>query len=287
MQPLMTIADLTNFQTKEALAPYLEEARSLHKIYFGYVLNSQNDSYEYKVELFGSKTRAQGIHASEISSCMKQLVYGIMGTERRPDPDTMDLNMLMRFRIGTAVHAMLQADWHRIAEKDPNILFEDEVTIHPDLGGACAEWNLHSSCDGVITILKGGVPYMRVGMEIKTESYQGFNGLKKPRPKHVEQTMLYMRALDLPLMWTLYYNKSNSNIVPAAPPYLFKFDDNLWSNDLEMRFARATYRASINKLPEKTEGMHCKWCPFSYTCKPTNLNKKQTAPIPRGMWSRK
>lgn len=286
MQRLLTIADLAKLDSEEAIAPFLEIAQGLHRIYFDYVLNSQNDTYKYKVELIGSKERAKGIHASEVSNCMRQLVYGIMGTERRPDPSTSDTNMLMRFKLGTAVHAMIQNDWHRIAKKTPDIRFQDEVRIHPGLGGAAEEWDIHSSCDGIITFLKGRKPYLRVGLEIKTESQGGYDGLKAPRPKHIEQTIVYMKTLDVPLMWVLYYNKSNSNITPAIPPYLYKFDDKLWSEDLEFRFVSAIHKASLNQLPDKTEGIYCKWCPFTYDCKPGRLSTGP-APISPGMWSNK
>jgi hypothetical protein len=113
-----------------------------------------------------------------------------------------------------------------------------------------------------------------VGLEIKTESEKQFEKLREPRDYHKEQTTLYMAALNLPLMWLFYYNKSNSNITSSFPPYLFQFDRKLWDT-LEMRFAKAHGMAAQNQLPARTEGMPCRWCAFSYTCQPSLLKGQQ------------
>lgn len=283
--PLLTISDLS--QPQQQLAPYIELATSMSQMYFDHVARDQEEGYSYTVTVGGSKGRVPGIHASEISKCMKLLVYSIMGFERKIDVETVDVNMLMRFKVGTALHAMLQNDWHRIAAKSSNrIHFQDEVKINPALGGPALLWNLHSSCDGIVTFLNDtGYPILRVGLEIKTESDGQFEKLRQPREDHKEQTNLYMAALDLPLMWVLYYNKSNSNITTSYPPYLFQFDKKLWETQLEMRFAKAQHYAEIKQLPQGTEGQPCGWCPYSYDCKPSILKPQgsKRLPIAQGM----
>lgn len=269
--PLLTIADLN--QPQQYIAQYIEMAGQLSQMYFDHIARDQDETYSYRVDVYGGKTRAPGIHASEISKCMKLLVYSILGVERKIDVETVDVNMLMRFRIGTAVHAMIQNDWHRIAAKSGGRLhFQDEVKIHPDMGGAALLWNMHSSCDGIITFVdEQNQPILRVGLEIKTESDGQFEKLRQPRDDHKEQTTLYMAALDLPLMWVLYYNKSNSNITTSFPPYLYQFDRKLWEQQLEMRFTKAQHYASLQQLPQGNEGQQCSWCPFSHHCKPSIL----------------
>jgi hypothetical protein len=286
--PLLTIADLA--QPQRELTPYIEMAGQLSQLYFDHIARDQEETYSYTVDVFGGKTRAPGIHASEISKCLKLLVYSIMGYERKANVETADVNMLMRFRVGTALHAMIQNDWHRIAlASNGRLKFDDEVKINPELGGSALLWNLHSSCDGIITFLdEHGNPILRVGLEIKTESDGQFEKLRQPREDHKEQTTLYMAALDLPLMWVLYYNKSNSNITTSFPPYLYQFDKKLWEGQLEMRFAKAQHLASIGRLPKGTEGMPCSWCPFSYDCKPSILKQQGSVrpPIAQGMRKR-
>jgi len=275
--PLLTRADLDS-KTPEDYNEKLrciELASGLLPLYHDYIANDRTETYSYNVTIFGEKTRSAGIHASEISSCHRKVVYSLLGTEGKPDVENANVNMHMRFRLGHAVHAMLQNDWHRIAANNVNIKFEDEVKISPALGGVALELDLHSSCDGVITILQDDIPQVRVGMEIKTEADKGYSSLKAPRPYHLEQTCIYMAALDLPLMWTLYYNKSNSNIIPSISPFLFQFDWDLWE-EIEMSCTRILHLAGLKQLPERTEGMHCDWCPDSYTCKPYILAKRTT-----------
>lgn len=272
--PLLSIADLA--QPQEYLAMYIERASLLSQMYFDHIVRDQEEAYEYKVEVFGSKTREPGIHASEMSRCQKLLVYSIMGAERKIDVETVDGNMLMRFRLGTAIHAMIQNDWHRIAAKSGgSIRFEDEVRINPSLGGVASVWGIHSSCDGVITFLdQHGQPYMRVGVEIKSASADDYKDIRQPKTDHKEQTTLYMATLDLPLMWVLYYNKSNSNITTSYPPFLYQFDRQLWEQTLEKRFATAQSHAAAGVLPTGTEGPQCSWCPFSWHCKPAFLKPR-------------
>ena len=167
--------------------------------------------------------------------------------------------------------------------------FEDEVEVGPELGGNAELWDIHSSCDGVITICErteddSWAPIIRIGMEIKTESGPQFENLKSPRNYHLDQVCIYQATLDLPLMWIFYYNKSNSNITTTYPPWLFQYDEDLWEK-LEMRFVKAKHLAQIAKLPEREEGMYCKWCAFSWTCNPKTVKRRRgTLPtLPRGM----
>ena len=282
--PLLTKADLQ--QPQAYLTPYLESAQFLSQAYYDYVSNNQDEGYSYTVEVSGGKGRAPGIHASEMSNCLRQVVYSLLNVERKADSSTSDVNMLMRFAMGTAVHSLVQSDWHRIAERTRGLwtiagvagctmTFEDEVEVSPVNGGAAADWDLHSHCDGVFTFwAPDNTMLLRVGLEIKTASDKVFSKLTKPEKYHLEQTTLYMAALDLPLMWVFYYNKSNSNITTSYAPYLFQFDPKLWET-LEMRFAQAHHLANTRQLPPGTEGMPCGWCPWSYTCQPKILKGKQ------------
>lgn len=289
--PLLTIADLD--QPQAVLAPYIQQAQLLKSIYIDYVNNSQDDNFKYTVEVFGSKGRADGIHASEAAGCMRPPVYSLMGTERKPTK--IDTNMLMRFNVGKALHAMIQAEWHRIAAKSGGLIrFADEVRLTPELQELAAQWQIHSSCDGEITLCNENLePQVRIGLEIKTESDGQYEKLKEPRDKHLEQTNIYMAVLDLPLMWTMYYNKSNSSITDSVPPWLFKFNRKMWEENQEMRFAKMHHLAETSALPDRTEGFECGWCPFAWACDPPNqarVKRQSAAPvvINQGMrWKKK
>ena len=92
--------------------------------------------------------------------------------------------------------------------------------------------------------------------------------------QHREQCSVYQAALDLPVMWTLYYNKSNSNISAASPPFVQEFDAPLWL-ELEERFRVVHEHRERRTLPARREGYHCRWCAFAWTCKPRCLVRKR------------
>ena len=245
----------------------------LGKFYMGFKAQDRG-GYTYPVEVVGSKDRAPGIHASELS-CQLKLVYNLLNVEKRPE--NRDTNMQMRFNLGHAVHGMVQHEFKLMCEwMGGGLSFRDEVGIYPELGGPAAQYTMYSSCDGEFTFIHELTPYLRVGLEIKTESGPQFEKLKRPRDYHAEQVNLYMKALDLPLMWIFYYNKSNSNIVPSSPPWLFQFDHHLWTATVEPKIAGAHEFAKAGKLPPRTEGFFCSWCPFAWTCKPPRLQRRQT-----------
>lgn len=286
---LITLADLS--RPEEELSPIINQAQTLGGLWLEF-LKQDVEPYEYTVQDGGEATRSAGIHASEMSKCMLKMVYSIIGIERRPSAESTDANMKLRFRTGTAVHAMIQTDFRRMAEwynrtytqhTGIALSFESELKVKSHLQAAAQAWGLSSSCDGAFTFyryeaipphgLSGWVQFLRVGVEIKTSSAPSYESRKKPEPDHMEQTCLYQATLDLPLMWVLYYNKSNSNFTTPYAPWLFKFDKHMWEGELEVRFAKAHHYAETRQLPERTEGMHCRWCPFAYVCQPGVLNK--------------
>lgn len=271
---LLTIADLES--SGRDLGQAFTAAQGLSQMYLDYVNNSQEDHRKYTVEIFGSKKREPGVHASELSKCHRALVYGIGGMERKANTANTDTNMLMRFLLGHAVHAMVQDNWHQIAKKSNGLVrFEDEVKVSPKTSPVAAQWNIRSSCDGIITLCdQNKNPYLRVGLEIKTSADGPFKNLRSPEHDHVEQATLYQKTLDLPLMWLFYYNKNNSNYTTSYDPFLFPFDKKLWEEELEMRIARCTFLAEQQRLPARKEGRHCKWCTFSWTCNPSCLQPK-------------
>lgn len=307
MSRLISIADLS--RPKNELEPLMQIAQTLSQTYFNYIskdpggfeyeveraqpleemyYDSLAEGFKYKVEIGDDRKRKGGIHASFASGCMRRMVYSILDTEQRLDPESRDVNMIMRFRVGHAVHAMLQNDFERIAKQSEGFLsYTPEVRINPDTNDASKEHGIHSACDGVFTFFtrstEGFEPIIRMGLEIKTMSDKEFEKAKKPKEFHREQATVYQACLDLPLMWTLYYNKSNSNITSTYRPFLFEFDKRLWERKLEIRFVKGRHLAVIQELPPKEEGRHCKWCAYSWTCQPKYIQSSKPMRVSRGM----
>lgn len=292
---LLTNADLN--RPEEELAPLIEQAQRLAELWIEFI-KQDGEYYEYTVIDHGERSRTGGIHASEMSKCALKVHYSITNTERKVLPGSVDPNMKMRMRLGTAIHAMVQTDFDRMAKwytannsyLGMAMTFESELKVGAALQEVAAAWELSSSCDGAFTFWRWDgqrwVPYLRVGLEIKSSSDGQFTSRKKPDFDHAEQTCLYQACLDLPLMWVLYYNKNNCNFTTPYAPWLFKFDRQKWERDLEMRFAKAHHHAETGQQPEKTEGMHCQWCAFAWTCKPKVLSRTSfnaTPVVPAGM----
>jgi len=270
--PLVTIADLQTVGGDKA--QYVKYVEQLSRLWEQWKAQ-QSGSYKIEVDFFGEQGREQGIHASEASGCMRKMVYGIMGTERKVLPDQKDLNMQRRFDLGTLFHALAQYEFEELCKwlrsGGTEIYFTPEVKVHPSLGGAAQQWNIHSHCDGIFDFCHQGQRFLRLGLEIKTESAPQYEKLKGPRDYHQDQTCIYMASLDLPLLWILYYNKSNSLYTQTEAPWLFQFDQRLWETKLVPRFTAATQMAQAGQLPQRQEGKPCNWCAFAHTCNPNYL----------------
>jgi len=272
---LLTISDLqTDWQ------PLLSNVGYLGQLYDHFKRHDSGDR-DIPVHIYGESTREPGVHASEVSGCLRRLVYGIQGAQRRVKPEDVNINMRRRFQLGHMLHALTQDDFDLMCmHTDGKLTFLDEVKVHPDMGGAAETYHIHSSCDGIFTFLNEQYnPYLRVGLEIKTMSADQFEKATKPLDYHLDQVCVYMKTLDLPLMWLFYYNKSNSNWTKPMAPYLITFDHKLWGR-LEQRITHAYAAASARQLPERQEGLPCTWCPFTWTCEPTSL-KRRNAPPPK------
>ena len=274
MQKLLRISDLEGLDDASR-AIHLKAFASLRFLYMR-LIEQRSEEVKYQVKISPGTSRAQGVHASEVAGCGRALFYGMMGVERKSN--NTNTGMIMRFNLGHAIHALLQHDFRLICEKfvheGATLSFEKEAKISPALGGAAEEWNIHSSCDGVFTWYEDGEPVRRLGLEIKSESEKGFLDLHNPRDKHRAQTTVYMKCLDLPMIWVLYYNKSNSNFTAPSPPWLFQFNHNA-RDQLERRIADATINVRRNSLPDKEETYECSWCPFAWTCGPKSAKEKK------------
>lgn len=231
------------------------------------------------VHLGDSLRRSPGLHASEINTCVRQAAYSLRGEQRTAGDG--DSNMQMRFNVGTAVHSLIQDDLEQVCNSTlGRISFEPEVKITSELGGVAEQYDYSSSCDGVLTFCRdNGSVYLRVGLEIKTMSADQYAKSTQPKLQHIQQATLYQKCLDLPLMWFLYYNKSNSNWTRPAAPWVVPFNKNEWVK-LQGRSEQAHKHAE--RFPDREEGMHCRWCPFSNVCEPAtlqlNTGYKATAP---------
>lgn len=271
---LVTIDDLVT-QPSDVIAKYMAYASDMLSMYENFIKDDDEDVM-FAAGWHGAKSRSDGIHASEMSSECRRPVYYSLKKVQRQDI-AIEPGMKKRFRVGHIYHAMVQEDWRRLAEKSGGLIgFEREVKIDPKLQAVAEQYNIKSSCDGVITFrdYPWGPAVMRVALEIKTESPDQFAKLTAPKPEHRRQTCVYMRCLNAPVCWTQYINKGNQNIKPSEYPYLFLFDHELWGK-IETETKDVIHLATISEVPPRVEGFTCSFCGFSGTCKPAYLEKEK------------
>lgn len=261
---LTSIADLQ----QPGIALMEQQAMQLSRLFDDLLENYPDDSH----------MRAGGIHASELCACKRQVVYDLLNVEKRGSAPAI---MRKRFNVGHAIHNMIQNDMHLLSlHSQGRLLFQEEVSVNDT--ELAKRLCIASSCDGVFTFLdEEGQPALRIGLEIKTASPDDYDSLKKAKEKHIEQAHVYMACLDLPLMWFMYWNKGNQNYTPSVPPFLIRFDAKLWKK-LEARAVECLTAAEQEKLPDKEEGQHCRWCKYAWTCNPstaTPTQKRRIVPI--------
>lgn len=271
--PLLTIKDLLEGDPKE-VNELIERASTLSDIYEAGLDADQGDGH----------LRLPGIHASEVSGCQRRLVYTMRG---EPKTGHVAAVWKRRFKVGHALHDMFQSEFEKLMRRSNFcITFEREISISPGRQRLADRWNIHSSTDGVFTIRDrwDGPSLARVILEIKTESPDGFEKLKAPKPDHVEQAHVYMACLDVPLTWFLYFNKGNQNYTPSTNPSFFiRYQPDIWEK-LESRFDKAHTHVALNTLPDRQESVLCEFCAYSGGCKPKYLERgaARFAPAPQG-----
>ena len=271
--PLVSIADLNG--PPEEVAACIEQAKALSALYENYLATEEDKS-----------DRPPGLHASEIAGCLRQAVYTLLATEKRSRPSSF---WRRKFKMGHAVHEMVQDDFQRLARRTQatraaadlarrrgwRLSFEPEVPIAPHLQPLAARLSVYSKCDGVFTFHNAWTdePVLRVGLEIKTQSPGDFEKLKEPVREHLLQTHLYMRCLDLPLMWLFYFSKGTQNNTESLAPFLVPFDPDVWQ-EVETRCLVALEAGARGELPAREESIRCDFCPYVWGCQPTRLHPR-------------
>ena len=145
-----------------------QQAMTLSRLFDDLLENYPDDSHK----------RAGGIHASELCTCKRQVVYDLHNTEKKGD---VPLLFRKRFNVGHAIHGMIQKDMHLMALHSRGKLhFQEEVSVNDT--ELAKRLCITSSCDGVFTFFDDSAnPLLRVGLEIKTASPDDFDSLKKAK----------------------------------------------------------------------------------------------------------
>lgn len=215
-------------------------------------------------------TRTPGVHASEVCSCLRKTYYTMLNVRKGDRPPT---DLQARFEIGHAFHEMVQRSLRYAGNTRGDFTFQAEVPTHTTSLGR--QHNIQSHCDGIFTWLDADKkPLLRIGLEIKTESHQGFKDLRTPKQQHIDQALVYMACLDLPLMYFAYINKNDGAWKPMEAPWLYVFDHERWRYLLD-RIELVTASYLEKRAPKKETGFHCTMCPYQYVCKPKETEESE------------
>jgi hypothetical protein len=283
---LARIADLNG--PPEEVAFRVGQATRLSELYDEFVAFDQDDVHE----------RPPGIHASELYPCLRKPVYSLMNT---PKKNNVSKFWKQRFKVGSAIHEMLQRDFHKMAKQDAinaaktfaatiaekmgcRLEFEDEVAVSPTHQEIAAFYKLYSHCDGIFSFfdLETDECVLRVGLEAKSKSLPEYDKLKVPEDQHIRQGHIYMACLDLPLIWFLYMNKSNQNNTDSKAPWLMVWQPEIWT-EVEARCRTALALAEKKELPPREETVICQFCPWAYTCQPLSIRDDSQRPARRSL----
>lgn len=246
-----------------------QNARSEERVAARRVLSKLGNRYESYLNSRKEKPRDPGIHASEISVCLRKIVYSIttQRDSRSPSPF-----WRRKFELGHAVHDMVQKQLLGMSSQPgSDIRFAAEAEIRPDLQQMAADFDIHSHTDGIFDLLNpdGEVDY-RALLEIKTKSKEEYKKLKEPELAHIEQAHVYMACLDVPYTWFFYWDKDTHMYTQPTEVFLISFDSELWDN-IEDRLMHAYGFAREGTFPPQEDGYHCEICAWSDTCKPKYL----------------
>jgi CRISPR/Cas system-associated exonuclease Cas4 (RecB family) len=256
--PLLSISDLPDVD------PYRAYIKELVDVYSGHL--SKDDSHG----------RNPGIHPSEISECHRRAFYTMTNTKKKGG---IDPKWVLKFNHGTALHEMIQNDWTNISSESGGLIeFVPEIEITPNTCEVSKRYKIYGHCDGVICIKKidsNGelVDHIRMGLEIKSISPRGYESLTSPKPAHIEQAHVYMKCLDLPVMWLFYYNKGSDYYTKPEGKFLVKYSHIVWDK-LEERFNNWLDHVERGTQPEKNDGIGCEFCSYTWLCKPKYMRAK-------------
>lgn len=224
---------------------------------------------------------ASDIHPSQITRCIKTLVYACTGMQDQAE-EYIDPRLQRIFDLGHAWHDVMQKYGKRGAWGDPEN-YHKEHPIDPDavahdgtpiLPLAYQYW-IKGAADALLEkYICRNVPgigdvSLRVVHEYKTINSTQYGKLIRPKPEHKFQATIYSAVFDVPIVVYLYTNKDNCQTAdfPVA------FDNSIW-NEITSKISSVQHYVNNGQMPpwEETSATknpsECMECGFRKTCAP-------------------
>jgi CRISPR/Cas system-associated exonuclease Cas4 (RecB family) len=259
--PALRSLILQNIKLKDRLNRFLQEQnrRDNELVEAKWVRCKKCSDSQYPGYLL-LEPRYDGLHPSQIGHpCLLKVFNDMVGA---PGESKVEPRLRLIFDLGHAVHHMFQS-YGEAGAWGP--VYRKEVEISSSFQPLAEQLMLegHADADNILTIDIEGHPLYEVGIvhEYKTINSNGFSKLKRPKPEHKQQAMLYGAALDRPVIVYLYLNKDDSNLAD----FPVEFEPELWAQLHQKASAiKSFYDKGIP--PEGEVGFHCRDCPYVYTC---------------------
>lgn len=221
------------------------------------------------------------LHPSQIHKCIKKLWFDCIPQFVDNLEENVEPRLRRIFDLGHAWHHTVQSYGRAGAWSDKSA-YRDEVPIEPGdpdspnlVQPIAADLWIRGSADAVIDrYIIPDVPglgdvVVRMVHEYKTINSAQYNTLKRPKPEHKWQALIYSRVFDIPLVVFLYLNKDTC----AQVDYPISFDPQIWAQ-IETKIRKVQYYVEYDKMPpwEETSAVldkyECKDCGYRKICQP-------------------
>lgn len=216
-------------------------------------------------------SRGGVFHPSAVGACKRKSVYEYTFAPGESADTAQDREV---FRLGHAVHVIVQGHMHRLKAGDGiTVYFEDEVTYDPATDELFLDFHIGGTTDGVLTLETKSWTQRGI-IEIKSIKDKNFALLAdQPKPEHLQQAHLYAKRFDCPIIWIFYYNKNTSEY----KIYTHLFDQKVYATALA-RFIEQLDHAAEGTLPDREESFWgCPRCAFKALCQPAILRGESRA----------
>ena len=190
-------AALDSPNDKGQIIPYIRKFLTIHPYAGKYEVN--DEAYVSKVTDVAKK------HFHPSGDCLKcpRLLYWERDPEYAPMlEEDVGPDLQAIFKLGDAVHAMIQAWFKAMSELDGFPKCVDNEQRIDD-----GDWNIGGFIDSVLQFpdIEGNIP-----IEIKSINDYAFGRLNEPLPAHKWQIGCYIMEKQAPFGIVLYYNKNTS-----------------------------------------------------------------------------
>ena len=254
---LTSIADLENYSRTEVeglvstISPKAELEKFLESLNDPEVARAHAETKRRRMlrELETEYTPRETfrIEPSSIHGCTRKLWYQAIGSEKQ---DSIKPKLRRTFGQGHAVHEMLQAWYETMWGWETG--FTDECRIVVD------DCLVAGSTDGLrIT------PNLRYLLEFKTINDQGFRDLGgTPVKYHPMQLHCYMKGMDAPFGFIIYYNK-NTDMLMEFPVI---FSPTFWETAIYNKCQVVMDADEDGPRGDAKSRWDCNFCNYKHQC---------------------